>query len=129
MRIKTDKAYEVPQEQAIILTEFLYRVWDRLGQPTDPLSTPGQKVVEAIIMAYQKTYPIEWRNWLNDRADYQHDELTLHEQLKTGRSLASYPVFIYNVLRKMFPETDFSDRAFVIKFVRAFPAFRMANKV
>lgn len=129
MRIKTDKAYEVPPEQAIILTEFLHRVWERLGKPTDPLSDAGKKVVEAIIMAYERTYPMEWRDWLKDREQYQHDELTLHEQLKTGRSLASYPVFIYNVLRKMFPTTDFSNRDFIIKFVRAFPMFRYANRV
>lgn len=129
MRIKTDKAYEVPSEPAIILTEFLYRVWDKLGRPEDPLSTPGKKLVEAIIMAYEKAYPIEWHKWLSQRSDYQSDELTLHEQLKTGRSLASYPVFIYHILHKMFPNTDFSERKFVIKFVKAFPMFRFANKV
>lgn len=129
VRIKTDKAYEVPSEQAIILTEFLFRVWKRLGQPTDPLSIPGKKLVEAIIMAYEKSYPSEWKQWLSQRADYQHDELTLREQIKTGRSLASYPVFIYHVLHKMFPEIDFSERKFVMRFVKAFPMFRMANRV
>lgn len=130
-RIRTDKPYEVPSEPAIILTEFLYRVWDRLGRPTDPLSIPGKKLVEAIIMAYEKSYPTDWHQWLSQRYDYQHDELTISEQVKrdTGRSLASYPVFIYHILHKMFPDTDFSDRKFVIKFVQQFPMFRMANKV
>ncbi len=127
-RIKTDLPYEVPSEPAIILTEFLYRVWNKLGKPTDPLSTPGKKLVEAIIMAYEKSYPIDWRQWLSQREDYQYDETTLKEQIKTGRSLASYPIFIYNILRKMFPTTDFSERKFVMKFIKEFPMFRFANK-
>jgi len=129
MHIKTDKAYEVPSEPALILTEFLYRVWNKLGQPNDPLSTTGGKLVEAIILAYEKSYPKEWREWLREREDYQLNELSLKEQLKTGRSLASYPVFIYNILHKMFPDTDFSNREFVIKFVRKFPMFRFAGKI
>lgn len=126
---KDSIVYEIPSDQAIILTEFIVRVWKKVGCPTDPLSTGGKKVVEAIILAYEKTYPREWMQWLENRKDYQHEELDLYKQIKTGRSLASYPVFIFNLLRKVFPSVDFSKREFVIKFVKEFPMFRFAGKV
>ena len=56
---KTPVEYEIPSDQAIIITEYLYRVWDKLGRPQDPLSGAGKKLVEAIILAYEKTYPNE----------------------------------------------------------------------
>jgi hypothetical protein len=126
---KNEVVYEVPSDQAIILTEYLFRVWDKLGQPKDPLSIAGQKLVEAIILAYEKTYPREWAQWLEQRKEYQNEELTLHQQISTGRSLASYPMFVYNLLRKMFPDVDFSKRQFVIKFVKLFPMFRVARRI
>lgn len=120
--------YELPPKEAVMITEYFMRVWEKLGRPSDPLTRTGQAMVDAVILAYEKTYPNEWHQWLENRKEYQDNELTLHEQLQTGRSLASYPVFIYNSLKRLFPNTDFSDRDFVFKFIKLYPAFRVCGK-
>lgn len=123
-----DVMYELPPDQAVIITEYFMRVWEKLGKPSDPLSRTGMAMVDSVILAYEKTFPEEWHQWLENRKEYQDNELTLHEQINTGRSLASYPLFIYNALKRLFPNTDFSNREFVLKFIKLYPAFRFANK-
>jgi hypothetical protein len=128
-KIKTAQTYEIPPEQAIIITEYLMRVWNKLGKPSDPLTRTGQAMVDAIILAYQKTYPKEWHDWLENRKEYQSEELTVHQQINTGRSLASYPVFIYYLMKKIFPNVDLTERKFVLKLIKIFPAFRVTGQV
>ncbi len=121
--------YEIPPAEAIKITQYIVGIWEKVGRPNDPLSKTGQVVVKAIIYAYEKTYPIEWSEWLEERKEYQNNELSLYEQIKTGRSAASYPMFIYNILRKVFPQTDFSNREFIFKFVKQFPVFQVARRI
>jgi hypothetical protein len=65
------------------------------------------------------------------RAEYQKEELPISTQVarKTGRSLASYPLPIYNIMKKVFPGFDAAKRNNAIKMVKKWPIFRMANRV
>lgn len=121
--------YEIPTEQATAIINALIYAWDKLGKPDSPLTESGQKLMEVIIATWRDTYPAESEEWLAMRSEYKENELSLREQINTGRSLASYPAYIYYVMKKMFPEFDPVKRENCIKLVRRFPIFRMVNKV
>jgi len=46
--------------------------------------------------------------WLEQRKNYKASELSISQQVKrqTGRSLASYPYPIYQMMKKVFPDFD-----------------------
>lgn len=122
--------YEQVTKQGQVLSGALVYAWMKLGKPQDPLSESGKKLVNIIIAAYEDTFPREWYDWLEERKEYQVNEKTIKEQVheNTGRSLASYPMFIYKLLKTLFPTTDFGNREFILKFIKEFPMFRMANR-
>lgn len=102
----------------------------RLGRPTDPFSESGQKMMDIIIAVWQDLYPRDAYQWLEDRKDYQKNEMTISEQSRkrTGRSLASYPYPIYQLMQKVFKGFDPVKRENCLKMVKLWPIFRFANK-
>lgn len=123
------ETYDVPTNQAIVVTDLLIRMWDRLGKPSDPFSESGKKMMEVIIATWEDSFPVESRAWYEERKLYQKEENSITYQVhhETGRSLASYPYYIYSVMKIIFPKFKFSDRNTVLKLVKYYPMFRFAN--
>lgn len=112
-------------------SSWLVDAWEKLDKPTTPLSDQGEKLMAVIIAAWEELSPKEAKKWYEDRKEYQVNELSTKEQVHhhTGRSLASYPFPIFQIMKTMFPEFDATKRENCIKMVKRFPIFRMANKV
>lgn len=125
------ETYDIPTRQATAVTSALMQMWERLGKPEDPFSDAGRKLMEVIIATWEDTFPVESAKWYQDRQEYQLEELSIQQQVRheTGRSLASYPYYIFQVMKIMFPSLKLSDRDVNIKMVKKYPIFRMANKV
>lgn len=125
------KTYDIPTRQASAVTSTLIKVWEKLGRPQDPFSPAGEKLMNIIIATWEDTFPIESRAWYEERKEYQKEELTITEQVRknTGRSLASYPFYIFQVMKIMFPGLKLSDRDTNIKMVKKYPVFRMCNTI
>lgn len=123
--------YEVIPPQAVASANILTDFWIRLGRPNTPFTPAGEKLMKLIIATWEDGYPKEMREWYKDRQDYQKAEMGITEQVhqRTGRSLASYPMPIYNMMKKLFVGFDPTERKNCIKLVRKWPMFRMANKV
>lgn len=123
--------YDIPTEQATAVTNAIVFAWDQLGKPDDPFSEAGKKLMNVIIATWEDTYPDLASKWYEDRDEYQRSEMTTKEQVyqKTGRSLASYPMYIFTIMKKVFPNVKLSDRDTSMKMVKHYPMFRMANKV
>ena len=121
---------EIPQV-AVVAAKWLVEVWDKLGRPESPLSESGEKLMKVIIAAWEDLYPKDAEDWYAARKEYQDNELSIPQQVHrhTGRSLASFPLPIFQMMKKVFPKYKINDRENVIKLVGKFPAFRMANKV
>lgn len=120
---------EVPQEAnaaAVVISDW----WQKLGRPDTPLSESGTKLMDIVIAVWEDLYPRERIEWLALRQEYKKAELSTLEQVRkqTGRSLASYPLPIYNMMRKVFPNFDPTKRANAMKMVKRWPMFQMANK-
>lgn len=122
--------YDVPSNQAIVVTDLILRMWEKLGCPEDMFSESGQKLMSVIIATWEDTFPNESAQWYQERKDYQNEELDIRQQVSgnTGRSLASYPYYIYSVMKIVFPKVKFGDRNTVLKLVKHYPMFRMARK-
>lgn len=125
------ETYDVPTDQAIVVTDLIIRMWEKLGCPEDMFSESGQKLMAVIIATWEDTFPVESQRWYEERKLYQKEEKTTQEQVhqNTGRSLASYPYYIYSVMKIVFPKVKYSNRETVLKLVKHYPLFRFANKV
>lgn len=125
------ETYEIPTKQAQAMTNAIMYAWEKMGRPETPLSDSGEKVMNVIIATWEDTFPKEATAWYEERRLYKVNEKTIKEQVaqRTGRSLASYPGYIYQVMKRVFPTFRLGDRDNVIKFVKKYPMFLMANKV
>ena len=130
--IKTDGVeYEEVPKQAVIGSKIAVDMYIKLGRPKTVFSKQGTKMMEILIAIWEDAYPRIAMEWHKDREEYKKNELSTKEQVsqKTGRSLASYPMHLYKMMKLFFTDDKFSDRKTVIKLVKKFPMFRMANKV
>jgi len=124
--------YEEIPPQAVASAQILMKMRDTLGRPESPFIPSGEKLMSIIIAVWEDGYPLQAREWYESRKEYQNNEMSITSQVHkhTGRSLASYPEPIYNMVRKLFPGFDpATPRDNAIKMVRKWPMFRMANKV
>lgn len=123
--------YEIPSEQATAITSYLVYAWEKLGKPQDPLSESGKKMMEVILATWEDTYPFEYHEWKSIRDEYQESEMEIHDQVKqqTGRNLAAYPMYVLQVMKRVFPNWDPIKRENCMALVKEYPIFRMANKV
>jgi hypothetical protein len=123
--------YEVPTDQAVLLSKYLTYAWDKLGKPNDIFTNSGRKLMDVIISAWEDTYPDQYYEWKIARDEHLHSEKTIHEQISqgTGRSLASIPSFVFHLIKKFFTANKPFNREFYIKLVREYPIFRYVNKI
>jgi len=123
--------YEVLPQLAVIASKVISDMFIRLGQPTDPFSKAGEKMMHILIAVWEDLYPKQAKQWYDDRAEYKKAELSIKSQVqqKTGRSLASFPLPIYHMMRKVFPNYKLNNRDDYIKLVKKYPLFKMANKI
>lgn len=130
IKINGEEFEEVPRV-SLAASKILADVWQGLGKPTSPLTDSGQKLMKIIISVWEDLYPKDSKEWYEMRTEYKNSELTIREQVHkhTGRSLASYPVPIYLLMKKLFPTFKLSERKNNIKLVSVFPMFQMCQKV
>lgn len=123
--------YQSAHPSAMQASAILVEAWKRLGKPTDPFSTSGKKLVDVIIAIWEDLYPLDAKMWYAERENYQKSELSIKEQVakQTGRSLASYPLPVFQMITATFKGFDPAERNNCMKMVSVWPQFRFANKV
>lgn len=123
--------YYQPTKQGYAVSHVIATVWDELGRPETPLSSQGEKLMEVILSTWQDTHPDQYKEWAKIREEHLSAEMSIQEQVKkkTGRTLASYPEFVFHIMRRVFPQFSFSDRENVLKLVKKYPIFRFVEKV
>jgi len=121
---------EIPIK-SVAASKWLVDYWQKLGRPETPFTDSGKKMMDIIIVVWEDLYPKDTKEWWAARADYQKNEKTITEQVhqRTGRSLASFPMPIFMMMKKIFPKFNVADREVCKKLIRRWPMFRMANKV
>lgn len=126
-----NEEYEVIPPAAVSASKIISDMHTLLGRPDDPFSPQGEKLMHIIIAVWEDLYPREAMQWYEDRKEYQKEEMSVREQVnkQTGRSLASIPLPIYRLMRKVFPNYKMDNRDDFIKLVGRYPLFRMANRV
>ncbi len=122
--------YSVVPPQAVISTKVLMDMWERLGRPNTPFIPAGEKLMNIIIAIWEDGYPRQAREWYAERKIYQNAEMGITEQVHrhTGRSLASFPLPIYNIMRRLFRGFDPAERKNCMKMVKKWSMFRMCNR-
>ena len=128
---KIQEEYDIIPSEATIASRVIADMWIKLGKPQTPFTNSGKKMMDIIIAVWEDLYPLQSKVWWDERKNYQSSEMTVSEQVSkgTGRSLASYPLPIYNLMKKVFRGFDTAERKNCIKMVRLWPQFRMANKI
>ena len=130
MKIGND-IYEIPTDQAVAVSNAITYAWSKLGKPETPFSESGRKLMQVIFAAWEDTYPFEYQEWKGMRDEYQGSEMDISEQVskQTGRTLAAYPMFVLQLIKKLFPNFDPIQRDNCIKMAREYPMLRMANRI
>lgn len=123
--------YEEVPKAAVAASKAIVDMWIRLGRPQTPFTDSGAKMMEIIIAVWEDCYPLQSKMWWDERRNYQASELSISEQVRkhTGRSLASYPLPIYSMMKKVFKGFDSTERKNCMKMVQKWPMFKMANRV
>lgn len=123
--------YDIYPKEAVAGARAIEYAWIKLGKPQDPFSESGGKLMDVIIAVWEDLYPKDSYEWHQSRKDYKNSEKTISEQVsqRTGRSLASYPFPIYQMMRKVFRGFDPSERKNCMSMVKKWPMFQFANKV
>ena len=125
------KDYQVVNPVANTASKVIVDVWKQLGQPQTPFSDSGKKMMNVLIAVWEDLYPLDAKIWMEQRRNYQKNEMSMSEQVKkhTGRSLASFPLPIYNLMKVVFKGFDPGERKNCIAIVKEWPQFRLANRV
>ena len=128
---KFSEEYDVIPPQAVASVQILMKMWEQLGRPKTPFTKSGAKLMSIIISVWEDGYPADVIKWTADRKEYKKSELSISTQVKkgTGRSLASYPLPIYNMMKNLFIGFDPAERKNCIKMVKKWPMFQFANRV
>lgn len=128
IKLGKDVYDEIPND-SVIASKALYDVWVKLGKPQDPICEQGQRMMKVITSVWEDLYPLEAKCWIEDRKEHLSAEMSIHDQVvkKTGRSLASYPLPIYRMMKKFFPGYDTTQRDHCFEMIRLYPMFRLVN--
>lgn len=121
---------EVPKS-ALLASKYLSDFYFQIGKPDSPLTPTGQKVMAVIEAIWTELYPLDAKTWSNDMTEYKNAELSTRQQVaqNTGRSLASVPLPIYQMMTKVFKDYKLDSREDWMKFLKTFPQYRAANKL
>ena len=125
------EVYSAIAPEAITISKWLVDVWIRLGKPQTPFTTSGAKMMDVIIASWEDLYPVDSQIWHNERRDHIKAELSITEQVHrhTGRSLASFPYPIFQMMKVVFKEFKPAERKNCIKMVRKWPMFKFVKNV
>ncbi len=123
--------YDVIPPHVFTASTMVTQMWDRLGRPKTPLSDQGEKLVNFMFEIWKEYQPYEYTRWIEMRKEHKKEEKTISEQVSkhTGRSLASYPMLIFRMMKVCFPDFDPVKRENCLKMVRKFPMFSLPNKI
>ena len=123
------KDYQVVNPTANTASKAIVDVWKQLGQPQTPFSESGKKMMNVLIAVWEDCYPLDAKIWMEQRRNYKANELSHHEQIKhhTGRSLASFPLPIYSLMKVVFKGFDPGERKNCMSMCKEWPMFQMAN--
>lgn len=126
-----NEEYDVIPDPAVQASKIIADTWVKLGRPQTPFTESGKKMMDVIIAVWEDLYPVDRETYYAQRKEYQGAEMTTQEQVRkqTGRSLGSFPYPIYMMMKKVFRGFDAAERKNMIKIVKLWPIFRMANRV
>ena len=112
-------------------TNMIVDTYQKLGEPKDPYSKQGEKMMEVIIAVWEDLWPKEFERWKRQKKKYQDTEMDISEQVKkeTGRSLLSIPLPVYHLMKKFFPTFKADNRDELMKLAKKYPYFKMAKKL
>lgn len=125
------KEYEEVPKEAVQASGAITFAWDRLGRPKTPFTKSGAKLMDVIIAVWQDCYPVDAKIWFEERQWYKNAEKRISEQVaqRTGRSLASYPLPVYQIMKRVFKGFDPAERKNAMRMCKKWPIFQMANKL
>lgn len=123
--------YEEIPAVSVKASEIIVEMWEELGRPSNPFTDSGEKLLDIMIAVWEDLYPKDSREWFAARKEYQDHEMSIGEQVKkrTGRSLASFPMPLYKMMKQVFTDVKLTERETCMKLIKRWPMFRMANKV
>ncbi|MHA1303086.1 MAG: hypothetical protein ACTSPI_05220 [Candidatus Heimdallarchaeaceae archaeon] len=126
-----DGEYDIIPKEAVMASKMLVDAYIKAGSPQSPFTPSGHKIMNVIIAIWEDLYPIEAKVRHNEIKEHLQAEKTTKEQVfqHTGRSLASYPMPIYQMMKKVFPLFKPAERKNCMKMVKLWPMFKLVNKV
>jgi hypothetical protein len=120
--------FEIPTDQALVISNILAKAWSAFGRPTEVRSEAGKKLMTVIIGAWEDSFPAECAEWQREQNNELLNERSVKESIKAGgHNVAAYPYWLYKMMTWGFPNERFAKRETVEFLVKNFPVFRTSN--
>lgn len=124
--------YEFVPEEARVLTEYLFTLYDKLGLSSDitasELSPSAWKFIEQVFITWRAGYPSEYQDWVDSVQHELKYERPIQEAIKKGGyTFMAYPQRAFDLLKVFFPNVKLNDRAFMRKLIKIIPELKHTN--
>lgn len=125
-------AYEMPTDEAVMLTNHLFNLRDKLGIPKDLSEKDVNEVswtfIKEVVRCWKTGYPAEYVEW-REALEYQLSmERSVREAVKGGGfTPISYPERLYSLFKVFIPKVHLNDKKFVRGLIQRLPEFKRTN--
>lgn len=104
-----DISYDPVSKNGTAITTALMNIWERFGRPEDFSSEAGVTLLKEIINVWKYFFKAEYEATLHDNKIDRDNEINV-SQMKHGYTPIMYPPTLFNLLKAMFPNVNFSSR-------------------
>lgn len=131
-KLLNETGYDVVTEEGAMLTEFLFRIHERLGIPENitvsDMNEASWKFVEQVVRVWQTGYPQEFSDWCL-AVEYELTvERPVQQAIKAGGySPLSYPMRFMQLMKAFMPDVKLQDKEFTRELLRRIPFFKTTN--
>jgi hypothetical protein len=121
--------YQPVSKLGTAYAKILLDISKALGDPDDLTTTVGWKLLDEVILVWEKAFPREVKDWKHDRALDMMAERTMREHSKAGGwNPITYPPSLYHMMKVMLPKARLADKVTYTNLGNRYPhLFKTTN--
>lgn len=103
--------YEPVTRLGAAYAKGLFEIWQKIGQPEDISTTSGLKMLDQIIIVWEKAFPQEVLDWKHDMSIDLEAERTIRQHFSAGGyNPVTYPPTLFHLIKIMLPRMKLTDK-------------------
>lgn len=124
--------YEMIPPEAVVLSNHLFTLKDKLGIPDDishaDLNDVSWRFVLEIFGTWRAAYPHEYRDWIEGLLNELKYERPVKKAVQGGGfTPIAYPLRVYELMKVFLPNVHLGDKGFIKKLLTHIPELKTTN--